>query len=122
MATMDGHERRILNEAIEQAYIETSLLASDIDSYFHTGDGVLFMLFKSFYKSANFLYRITSNQEDMISNAKAEMDLMREWLDRDPPKRDKEIAEYLKDGVLIFNKYDVALNQVGLITLPHKGK
>jgi hypothetical protein len=112
MATMDGHERRILNEAIEQAYLETSLLASDIESYFYTGSGQNLLLLKSFYKAVNFLYRITANQ-----------DVMRAWLDGPPPKEtNKDIDRALRDGVLAFNKYDVALNQVGLITLPHKGK
>ena len=123
MATMDGHERRILNEAIEQAYLETSLLASDIESYFYTGSGQNLLLLKSFYKAANFLYRITANQDVMIDKAKEEIVVMRGWLDGPPPKdSNKDIDRALRDGVLAFNKYDIALNQVGLITLPHKGK
>jgi hypothetical protein len=119
--TMDGHERRILNEAIEQAYLEVSLLASDIESYFYTDNGQNNLLLKSFYKAANFLYRITANQDVMIDKAKEEIAIMRAWLDGPPPK-DKDIDRALRDGILAFNKYDIALNQVGLITLPHKGK
>ncbi|MCK9592898.1 MAG: hypothetical protein M0Q91_12915 [Methanoregula sp.] len=116
-------ERRILNDAIEQAYLDVCDLASSIDLYFHTGDGVLLLLYKNFYYKLNFLFRLTSNQEEMIQNATKEVEEIGKWLDHPQcTQRETQMETVLKEGLLVFKKYDLALNQRGLIVLPSRRK
>lgn len=115
-------ERRILNDAIEQAYLDVCELASSIDLYLHTGDGVLLLLYKNFYFKLNFLFRLTSNQEEMIQNAKEEIEEIGKWLDHPATSKESQMETVLKDGLKVFKKYDLALNQRGLIVLPSRRK
>ena len=122
MTEMQQHERRLLNEAIEQAYLSAQVIAAEIDLYFFTGDGVIYQLFKNFYRTLDTLFRITSNQEEMTTNAGTEVESMKKCLYRSPPRNDKEREAWMREALEIFQRYDLALVQRGLIVLPHKGK
>ena len=120
MPDFTQQERRILNEAIESTYLEVAGLASSIEIHYRRGLGNVLDLYEKFYFHMSLLRRITSNREEMAS-ATTEIKALKDWLDL-PYPGDKGLQQCLMDGIKVFDNYDIALNQCGLIALPHKGR
>jgi hypothetical protein len=56
-----------------------------------------------------------------MASATTEIKALKDWLEL-PYPGDKGLEHCLKHGIKVFDNYDIALNQCGLIALPHKGR
>lgn len=120
MAGTTLQERRILNDAIESAYIECAGLSAAIRTHRQTGRGAIINLFEEFHYNIGVLFDLTSDLEEMASE-KEVVAKTSSWLDSIPP-RDNELAKWCEDGRVVFRDYKKSLNNCGLIALPARGK
>jgi hypothetical protein len=112
-------ERRILNEAIESAYIECTALAAGIRTHGQTGRGSITDLYEGFHYNLGILIDLTCDLEEMNSD-KDLVEKSLSWLDKAFRANDVEARSI--EGREMFKEYKRALNRCGLIALPARGK
>lgn len=113
-------ERRVLNDAIESAYIECAGLSAGIRTHKVSGRGVLSDLYEQFHYNLGILFDLTSDLQEIQSDKDSIIEV-KEWLDAGAPK-EKDIGKRCDAGMKAFREYKRALNNCGLISLPARGK
>lgn len=115
------HERRRMNDDIEGTYLLVIDLCSDIDTFKKTERGLTALaLYESFYKQFNRLVLLTRNPL-LLKNIKPVVDEADQWLKLPTVANsvnDSAIISRCQDGVTVFRKYQDALWEKGVISLP----
>ena len=111
-------ERRILNDAIESAYIECASLSAGIRTHGRTGRGAITDLYEQFHYNLGILVDLTSDLDEMASD-KEVTTKMNAWLEAE---KSNDIEGVCLKGREAFKEYKKSLNRCGLIALPARGK
>lgn len=119
--TQNLQERRILNEAIESAFIEVAGAAGSIETHYHNGRGVIGDLYEHFYFNFNILHKLTSHLEEM-SGSRIIADKVRDWMRKPLPNGKKELQTHCYEGIELFEQYHTELSKNGLLALPQRGR
>lgn len=114
-------ERRALNEAIENTYLNLVDLICEGESNIRYGRGSETNIHRTLYNEMYHLYLLTSKEEELINNAKDDIAKLREWLQLPAPGQ-KEGRRYVSECIEIFEKYDSALHSCGIIVLPRRSR
>ena len=114
------HERRRMNDDIEGTYLLVIDICSDIDTYKNTERGMTALaLYEAFYKQFNRLILLTRNplklkKRDDVLDAADKWIKMKSVASRD----DSVILSRCQEGVEVFRKYQDALWEKGVLSLP----
>jgi hypothetical protein len=114
-----GKERKLLNEEIEDAYLDCARSDTFLRTHFQTGNGIIWHLFEQYYSHVSYLYNLTSDLPQMVSSEQVKKEMF-DWLNLPPTRNNnrKELEERCKDGMKIFKNYRSELGKNGVITLP----
>ena len=118
MPEVHEHQRSGVELAIETTYLEVTGLEANIQTNIRFGRGSETDLFEKFYNYMHIMYRLTSNEEEMIKNGTPECEAFRLWLELPIPKVDQR--QWILNGIQVFGNYDRALHSCGIIVLPHR--
>ena len=116
MADFDHHERREINDAIEQTYKELSRITGKMRAYFQSEIGVI----DNLYNEMIYYFAVLIELTEVLEQMKQSTDIINRaniWLDLPAPK-EKEIKERCKEGLNLIREYKVALVASGLMSLP----
>jgi hypothetical protein len=112
------HDRKVLNEGIEKAFMDCAGYAGSIRTHYQTGSGTIRDLFELFYFNLAVLFDLTSDLEGMGASTK-ECKGLEDWLNLPPVRsNDKEMRDRCEQGLKTFREYKIALTKNGIITLP----
>jgi hypothetical protein len=115
-------ERKVLNEGIENSFIDASEMVARIKTYNQTGRGAIIDLYEDFYFYISLLYELTSDLDEMKDASEAAKE-MKGWLDINVKLvSEKDFKEHCDAGMAAFQKYKVSLSKNGLLALPSRGR
>ena len=113
-----GHDRKVLNDGIEKAFMDCAGYAGSIRTHYQTGSGVIRDVYELFYFNVAVLFDLTSDLEGMGSSTEACVEL-ETWLNLPPIKNiGIDMKERCDAGLRVFRAYKIALNKNGILTLP----
>lgn len=110
------HERKFLNDHIENAYVQANKHVADIRTYYETKLGTVKESFELFYYNFALLVEFTEYLQKMEKEEPL-FEEIHNWLDN----KDKEETEQrCRSGIVLFGKLKKSLNTKGVIALPTK--
>lgn len=115
------HERRQLNQEIEEAYIKAALSSTAIHRRLQTdrGDAIL-DLYENFYSAFDYLFFLTCDMKQ-LEPATNEISKARDWLDHSINSDDEpKLISRCKEGYLALSEYKKVLIKQGIIALPSR--
>jgi hypothetical protein len=101
----------IKNADLARAYDDTCLTASNLDTRLTTRTRVSTGTFNRFKSALNYLFIITRNREEM-QPYKEILTRTKTWLSE---KHTRPASEYMTAGLSIFDEYDKAMRNSGLV-------
>jgi hypothetical protein len=117
-------ERRKLNEEIEDTFIDGAKAASNMEMKMFNGQGNITGDLKDFYSNFNYLFRLTSNLQEMESKKEGdEVAVLKKkvagWMQQKTSGITNDRLEAVaRTGLNLFDEYYHMLMHVGIIALP----
>jgi hypothetical protein len=120
MTQTQQQERRLLNEGIEAAFLDTATHAAGIETHYQCGRGAIMEVYENFFFHFNILHKLTSGREEMKQSEKVSIKIQGWFREKMPDSSSMKDRCY--EGINLFDEYHTALSSNGLLSLPSRGR